>query len=197
MYSEERRVVVKAATNHSSADERDSSGVSYLSVLDTVMPPVRMQLFFFYGYTVSESELERALVETLARYTEFSGRLDATKTMVNLTNEGAMISYIEDASVSFEELKATNFIFDLCAEHFGETKPQLDEYLFKLRVQKLAGESGMMLAFGFRHFLADVNSGYLFVADFCAQLGSKQFKIDGTRSGRKTQICQAIRAACE
>ena len=107
--------------------------------------------------------------------------IDLPNAVVNLTNEGALISYLQKASINFEALKETNFNYQLCAAHFNDDNGPPDEFLFKMTVQKLANDSGMVLSFGFNHCLADINSAYLFIADYCSQVKSKEFKFEAAK----------------
>ena len=68
-YATVKTKVVKAS------NYEDSSGKeSQLSALDMLMAPIRFQLCFFYSYKVQNQAIERALVQLLNRYPEFSGR---------------------------------------------------------------------------------------------------------------------------
>ncbi|XP_075250348.1 uncharacterized protein LOC142342714 isoform X2 [Convolutriloba macropyga] len=118
------------ASNHSEYHGKESS----LCCFDTMMPPFRFHVWFFYNYKVQDEQLLRALEATLNRYPELSGRIDLEKEVVNLTNEGAQVQFLDTAVVSLSELKSRGFDYKLCVENFHVDDQLMDEYLLKVVV---------------------------------------------------------------
>ena len=87
---------------------------------------------------------------------------------VALNNQGAKIQQLTDALLTIEDLEKCQFDYETLCNHFNQDEAAPDEFLFKVTVQRLAEDSGMMLNFGFHHQVTDINSAYLVISDFCS-----------------------------
>ena len=92
--------------------------------------------------------------------------------VVDLNNEGALVTYVEESPLSIEELEEkqfeNDFIYDNFIQDEEDDDDSLDEdYLLKVRMQNLY-QGGMMISLGFHYQICDVNSMYVFTADLCS-----------------------------
>ena len=106
-------------------------------------------------------------------------RLDKESKSVRLTNEGALINYLDESKISIDELKSASFNYDLCCTHFLHDNLLIPhELLMVLNVQELAGGFGMMMNIGLPHSLCDISSYVMLVSDFCSQVRDSAYKLD-------------------
>ncbi|XP_075254577.1 uncharacterized protein LOC142345993 [Convolutriloba macropyga] len=165
-----RSVFVKATK--SCPVENDESK---LSIDDMVVVRMIVNQTFFYDYLIPEETLELAMGKIVERYPEAAGRFAVDQKSIKLTNEGAVINFMEPSTLSLDEIKLKKFNYTFCWQNFIRDNRNFMHVPFVVTVQPLAGNSGMVLQFDTNHVLGDINADFMLVADFCSQVKNGSF----------------------
>ena len=99
-------------------------------------------------------------------------RFSADHKSIKLTNDGAALNFMETSNISLRELQSNDFKYSFCWDQFLRDNRQVSHIPFVLTIQKLAENSGMVVQFDIDHMMADLQSCFLIIADFCSQVKS-------------------------